>query len=1770
MSVDWLDSLSEDWVSEPRSSSPSNIAAGRRSQTHETTRSRIPQYRTSSGAYPSMKSAQNHGMGSTHIRSESVLVERSASRGNIQSPAIADSQQKDSAQRRGLTQRSMSECSQNSVVRHGGTERKATSVSPAKDRGKYETPEWKRRLVQGNIGLDRVDLFSPMGLEKMFQKPPGDTIDKGKKVSRKQSVLKSLEEMPSSPPLWLAKQTGENSEPFTDGTGLDPVRESDAEDSTDGKGMHSSEAGRIPSQAQDDSPKRKTSQQSEVLSDDFSPVFISKHNDGHGRIEYAALDMSKSQLEEELKKLHTSTQTTSEMIPPIHTTVAENDQSTVSDTLPTDLPAGTPDVVPIGEYVSVKRGGRSADGSFRRRPLSPSPLARPPTAQNDESFTVDSTQLRSDIGSDAYIPPPAPTPPVTATPTRPRQGDYLSPTRNQSSLSPLKLFGAHDTFTTNRLQRRMSQMELNDEQGENQHKLSTQREASEEPPHVTEPNSRKTSNTSNFGQGELNEYPFPTEISVLSPSSRQEDEGLVRSRSPSPSMHPPGARDPFKFRVESGSSEMEDTFKNKRKHSKASSRSSLSIAKRSVDNTQKSRKPSQLNIITSFNGSDEPAVPSFVSEGKRPPTTPFKDPTPKRRRTLVCADVEDNITDPPGESIRDSHNRMQSIIGRKRKDARHSNTSNLADPDVLARRHILRPRNPTPSQRRREEIEQEVLEVTEAYLNSSPRLEAIREHLQVPEIIEPGSDLDAAEQEQARAVAEEVAAFSVRIARGMKDDGRKRSVTTQDFLDEAMKIMDFIRTKGRPTSGLGSLEESDESTQQGTNRVMDQDEGSDASLSRPPSQGGRGSKLTRRDTEELDPRVVSHLRQFEDGESEFLASSFQSLHVDHLSAKAPSPTAYVESDPPDIRVFGHAQMPEEKIEAEGSNSKSSSMPSHKSRPSVDSSLGRTTMTTASRRSENVATLAPQAVAHLIPEDVGGMHFDSEKKIWVRVKSLHKTSETVDRDVSGITQSDEDPFGEIPDLTVDELQELERVMTSPSRKPTGMTEVSRKEESSEETVKPPERERKSDETLLSSLESPNVQSTSMAEFKERQEMFSSRNGTVRSKKEGRVSEDTIEHEIKIDEGRSKEQPQNQFRKVSTVEISLSSPFVARLAQAAEANVQRHDDGSNTPQEPHPQHQKTAQAFAKQALQAAEENHEVSIVDFARDSRRVNFSVSVVKPPSGTLAAPPSSPGAPADVTFYLSELSDFTVHQTDEREMQDRSVVHRGPNGLTAIKEDRFEHGNTSLVKALQDIEPDEPFWEDLKRVELSGRNLTSLHLLDVLCDRVETVAVNDNAIVQLVGAPSTVRSLCIRNNLLNSLTAWNHLTNLQYLDISGNDMDNLSGVGCLLHLRELRADNNRIVNLDGVMGLDGLLSLSVRGNRIERVDFENTSLVRLEKLDLASNHLGDSKGLRNLQSLPSLAELNLDNNDLRTFLTPTDINADPCPNLRVISLCNNRFEAVNLPPSFLPSLREVYLDNNRISSLTGLQEQQNLDLLSLRNQHPPLASNLEGIFSHMPDARMLILSGNHIPSFSFTPSRSFLNTTHLELASCGLSSLPEDFGVVMPNLKSLNLNFNNLKDVRPLLGIKRLERLYLSGNRISRLRKLAMVLERLSSSLKEVDLRNNPVTVIPTASAASTSVSIERSTSAHSSTNTQASPYFLPLANLAADTTYAARLDEETKLRRRVYEMLLANGMSGLMTLDGLPFQRKKVLVRDDVWERLVELGVVRKSGKQGRETKAT
>ncbi|KFY87580.1 hypothetical protein V498_07112 [Pseudogymnoascus sp. VKM F-4517 (FW-2822)] len=1205
---------------------------------------------------------------------------------------------------------------------------------------------------------------------------------------------------------------------------------------------------------------------------------------------------------------------------------------------------------------------------------------------------------------------------------------------------------------------------------------------------------------------------------------------------------------------------------------------------------------------------------------KRQPKSPLKDPTPKRRRTLHDSDIENlSIDNVVFNSVLESHQNIQSVIGKKRKDARHGNDHESADPEVMATRQVLQPRIQAVSLRR----------------NSSSEIDS-----GTTSKLSPWSQNGLTEQQQkiARVQAEldmrRPTGPFVGINHHMSNDSRKPSVTTQDFLDEAKKIMAGIRGKSRPQSGLNSLEES-ESEISSLNEANDSqnpdhedsyEESTTEPFSRPPSREG-AAPVPRQAKEQSDPELLSHLKKYEewsDFDALVAASSIPSTvpvktnedgtpkQVNNEGTVATKPTGWTlnhdmpyESDPPNIQITEYPELQRKRkhstssLQAAGDDGAAHS---HGSNLSSGNSTNRSIPTGSSRNSDSRRMIAPHTVSHLIPEQLAGMVFDREKGIWVKRKGSSGPKNLA----NALPSDDDDPFGDIPDLTVDEIQEMQRIraVTAKQREESRLSIVQEYQQGqfnfskgaelgshhvfgSTPTTSVPKNSGSEPSFSVPPTSSGGIPDTQATTWDEQPEASAKSDAaaiadtdpiaTSREKTLKEVIEEDAEEEISINEGRS--QVWNDVKPRRSVTISFSSPFSSMIQDNSNEHPasrifdhyhEEEQDGSfnGRPEASSFQQRESAsqlrssqrgaprcssfggQNFTRRPVSRIDERDEDSFAEYMENGgaqRNLSIAVTTPMPVRNTSRQISTVQRTPADVgighgsLYQLSPLSDFTMNHAEESFAFEVSYVapvsrHQGSKrSLSMTVKD--------LVQRITDVEPYEPYWPHIRQIDLKKKKIQSLHMLSKFCGQLEELDVSDNEISQLDGTPETIRNLRITHNSLSDLTSWQHLRNLQYLDISNNDLTTLEGLKDLIHLRAVRADNNKIESVNGIFGLDGLISLRLRNNAVHAADFTGCNLPRLTDLDLKGNKL---QAIAGLEELRSLTTVHLEDNCLETF---NEGSSHTYHGLKYLKLSGNNIQQIDF--SHYPNIRLLYLDRNRLGKVTGLLKAKHIDSLSMREQRESAIdmSFLDQCF----EVRKLFLSGNLLPSFA--PRVDFLNLQYLELANCGLESLPAEFGQMMSNVRVLNLNFNALHDLKPLLGIVRLKRLHISGNRLTRLRKTTGILSQFSS-LANVDIRNNPVTLGFYPTVTETRVALLQRAEEDGEVAVE-DPFTLLDADEVKDKAYAGRLDMETRMRRRVYEMLMVGGCQRLKMLDGLPANTEVADTKDAVWDELVKIGLV-------------
>ncbi|KAI0799515.1 hypothetical protein GGR55DRAFT_668635 [Xylaria sp. FL0064] len=1800
----WLDSLSEDWVSQPRSDTsqaqlptPPSPSISVMPENARDRASRIPRFNAANAAAKRPQHQLPHS-------SPSVLSERNPNDINIRATQLGPSklsEETKAAFRGHHLSRSASASTAGSVIHNSVLDAKSHSASPPKDR--ENIPEWKRRLIYGELDYgESKDLFSSAatGLENIFRPPQTSDVYDAVPIENEGQTINETT-LPSSPPPYSRNYRG----------CIDDKDDTFEQSSYDSSIQHnislpkpiffrSTEHGRANSKSDDEAPtedqdcdepetklddgfdysamslrrkqildeSRKTSGQSDTRNEDFSSIFIARHSSEGGGVFFSPMELPTHQLRKKLEILRRN-QMILDSEPDLNSGKAIDGSDRTRDI------ENTQDFAKNGGFLNLQRGGLSTEGSFRRRPLSP-PLNMDTSDMLPESSIQASTPkqfptVRTERFVSAGDKQPLASPPSPSLPRAPHPSPEkrLRPAPVKTS-SPLKLFGPYDTFTNQTLLRRISQFE--DQQSNNSFSGSinetttpapmiyTAFESHDKPAGSSVPATGMASRpgsthleasdvVNKFGAGELDEYEFAGDVSIDSsiPFHSEEKENVTPPRNRAPSANA------FKFDIhEDMSSEAESLVV--RRHRQKVNRS-VSAAR-------------HIHVSRSWDGlrsriSTAPISQRDGSEGKRPRTSPSKDPTPKRRRTLHRSDIAYGVEDWRAaiEMVQSSHYTMQSAITQDHKHTRQAEMQKLLDPTLQGGHHVLRPRSPTPNQRASELRDRPPL----AEFGFNP-------------VAGPAKDLMLEDKTEDTGV----------------NGSRKTSMKTQDFFDAAEEVMAMIRNKARPMGGLTSVEESEAESSHRlahSNSTITEDsfqESTQEPFSRPPSRDGR--PISRLPVRQEDPELVNQLKKYEEhcDLADMLSQSLRSMKslqideslisTDQHDTPSSQPGQVYEdgdivSDIPNVRI---SRNPEH---LEGNND-STEIPSHKSQSSCGST-GRSVPTASSRGSDSRRLIAPDVVAQLIGNQVGNMVYDDVNKMWQKVKTPRRSLNILPSE-----DSEDDPFASIPDLTVDTVKEKKHLDLT----------IGKSQSNSGEQPQ--------DDSVLSCVSSKRGTTG--------EESFNYKNLAKEAEQahvEIAVEDDEeIDHEISLHEDRIQRSSPSRRRNLT---ITFSSPIASiiqdiprqdfddgscsedstlghslgsiaadsikgskhgRIGRSVSAMTARSSSRSRS-RGVSKNISLEGQAFVPRPVSRIDErdedvpveedieNNNQQHVSTHEESGMVTSMLEPVGNPELSVVMATTDPGRTATMfgtpiigqyvgTLSLSPMSEFTVHQVDNSCALEVSYVVGDQFLMTGDGSKKtMSKAVRTLVEKITEVEPFEPDWEMVPELDLSNKQLDTLHMLDEFCTALVTLDASNNKVSHLNGVPQSVRNLRITHNVLSELTAWRQLINLQYVDVSNNQITSLSAFKDLVHLRTLRADNNQITSLDGIKFHDSLQVLRARGNLITHVDFDGTKMQRLTELDLENNQI---VAFENSEQLSSLTTLNLQHNSLTSF-APSEGNSSL--SLRFLKLSNNDLQTLDI--AALPSLRLVHADCNSITTIVGLSRCRRLDTLSLREQK---GNNIldTSFLDSACEVRKLFLSGNRLSGFN--PRVDFLNLQYLELANCGLESLAPDVGQLMPNLRMLNINFNAIDDLRPLHYIPRLKKLLAAGNRLSDAGKISSALAEFLH-LSRLDLRNNSAT-LGFYAPVQTLVSVE-----DDGKKAEFDPFTLPDVDIERQEQFASRLDMGTRIRKRVYDMVVLKNCKQLKMLDGLPVSKDIASIKDDIWKALMETSIVEKMEKVEGDT---
>ena len=251
----------------------------------------------------------------------------------------------------------------------------------------------------------------------------------------------------------------------------------------------------------------------------------------------------------------------------------------------------------------------------------------------------------------------------------------------------------------------------------------------------------------------------------------------------------------------------------------------------------------------------------------------------------------------------------------------------------------------------------------------------------------------------------------------------------------------------------------------------------------------------------------------------------------------------------------------------------------------------------------------------------------------------------------------------------------------------------------------------------------------------------------------------------------------------------------------------------------------------------------------------------------------------------------------------------------------------------------------------------------------------------------------------------------------GYDQSHVLYTNDLWQITELEVPSDAMT-LEDLIYLTYLENLTVNGRNMSNLqDF--AGLNHLKKLDLSGCRF-PADSLKTIASLPHLKELNLSNCSLSTLS-----GLENAESMEILDISNNTIR--NLEPlSNMSALSELYLQHNAVANLT--------------------------VVGGLPELTVLNVSYNALTSIA--PLTGNVRLTKLNASNNQIGDVSA--AASLPMLAELNLDYNSLTDISGLSGCASLKTLTVSNNQLSSIDALSGM-----NTLERLDFSYNSVSSLP-------------------------------------------------------------------------------------------------------------
>ncbi|KYO21935.1 hypothetical protein Y1Q_0000589 [Alligator mississippiensis] len=348
------------------------------------------------------------------------------------------------------------------------------------------------------------------------------------------------------------------------------------------------------------------------------------------------------------------------------------------------------------------------------------------------------------------------------------------------------------------------------------------------------------------------------------------------------------------------------------------------------------------------------------------------------------------------------------------------------------------------------------------------------------------------------------------------------------------------------------------------------------------------------------------------------------------------------------------------------------------------------------------------------------------------------------------------------------------------------------------------------------------------------------------------------------------------------------------------------------------------------------------------------------------------------------------------------------------------------------------------------------------------------------GLSAFTHALDISMNNITKLPedAFKNFPYLEELRLAGNDLSFIhpKALSGLKELKVLTLQNNQLKTVpnEAIRGLSGLQSLRLDANHITTVPEDSfEGLVQLRHLWLDDNSLTEVP-IRPLSNLPSLQALTL---ALNKIMHIPDFAFTNLSSLVVLHLHNNKIKTigkhcfdgldnletldlnynnmVEFPEAIkaLPSLKELGFHSNYISIIPDGAFVGNPLLRTIHLYDNPLSFVGNSAFQNLSDLHSLVIRGASMVQW-FPNLTGTINLESLTLTGTKISSIPVNLCQEQKLLRTLDLSYNNIKEVANFKGCSSLEEISLQHNQIFEIREDTF---QGLTSLRILDLSKNRI-----------------------------------------------------------------------------------------------------------------